>query len=370
MLKEEKYFNKNLFIFGRPTASIFRKFVSLFQSFKFIKEKVKVSVAIINANNIKETRGCIRSILSTQKIPVLILVLNNGSKEPITQLKEDIKKEGKCIETKKIGLGFLRINFELWQLSNIFLILADSDKNIGFCGGNNFLVSLSYLIGLDYCLILNNDARLTKNILAEMLEIIKKEKVFALSPQIFDKEGKTWYAGGNFSWYSYKYLKKPRSSFLYLTKVHSGCAFLVNVKDYIKLGGMEEALFFSLDEPYLARKILKNKGKIMVAPQLSVIHRIGGTGGRAGSKIHDYFWTRNRLIYSLRYNFVLIHWFFIFIYSLMKIVKWSFWLMSGYKSRAKNEISAFRDFFKRNWWAGYLREELNALDFKKVIYGK
>jgi len=368
MLKGKKYFNRNLFIADPSKKTIFKKFAPDLRFLNFLKNKVKVSVAIINTNNVKDTIECVPNILNTQRVPVLILVLNNGSEERIDDFKNYLEKEGAKVLSKKIDFGFLKVDFSLWQFGNKFLLLADADKNIGFCGGNNFLVSLSHLVGLDYCLILNDDARLTENILADMLRIIRKEKISALSPQIFDKEGNIWYAGGDFSWYSYGYIKKPKSSLPYLTKLHSGCAVLVRIKDYIEIDGMEEILFVSLDEADLARRILK-KGEIMVAPRLKVIHKIGGTLGTRGSSFHDYVWTRNRLIYSLKNNFILVHWFFVFIYSLMKSVKWVMWLVGGGKERAENEIQAFWDYFRRDWWAGCLKTKINALDFKKVLYG-
>lgn len=319
-------------------------------------------IAILQFNHPQETQGCLEKILRFKK-PVLLLVLDNGSKDHFRL--QNLLFSVKQLSQKEISWGELKVSLELYRAGKHFVLLAKTNKNLGFCGGYNFLFRLADKVGLNYCLMLNNDARLKEEALEKMLQTAQKTSAFAVSPLIWQGE-RIWYAGGKLLWYGYKYLKRPQKlDEPYETEVHSGAGSLFRVRDFLKVGGLRESLFISLDEPELAWRILKAKGRILVDPSAKITHKVGKTLGRSGNRWHDYFWTRNRLILSFLLNPKPIHWLFVACYFGVKLVKWIYYSLSDQLPRAKIEWQGFRDFFQKNWWAGSLREELNALDFKR-----
>ncbi len=350
----------------KSIQDFFEELRSVFLS--FIGEEVRVGVGILNFNQPKETLVCIQRLFKSLQEPSLVIVIDNGSRESLESVA-DIS--GVRLLKQKRMEGLLSGKFLLYQIKDHFVLLGKLKKNLGFCGGNNLMLRLANLLGLRYFLFLNNDAWFEEGTIEQLQKTAQSFRAFAVSPLIKETNGKIWYAGGRLFWYGYSYSKKPpNQSSCYLTEVHSGCAVLFDVKRYLAIEGMRESFFISLDEPELSRRILASGGRIVVDPQVVVLHKVGKTLGRSGSKLHDYFWTRNRLILSYCHNPFYLHWLFVAVYSLVKLCKWFFWVLKGENQRVKIEIKAFADFFSKNWWAGSLREELNALDFRRGVYGK
>jgi GT2 family glycosyltransferase len=214
-------------------------------------------------------------------------------------------------------------------------------------------------------LVLNNDTKIFKGSIEQLLETIKKRKATAISPLIYEKENKIWYAGGEYSWYGYKYLKEPKDyKDCYPTNVYSGCCVIFKTYEYLKMGGMEDSLFISIDEPEFSRRIKKQKGKILVEPRAKIFHEVGRSIGKRGSRYHDYFWVRNRYIYSSLHNNFFFHLSFLIIYTLLRVLKWGIYFFKKQGYRIETEFLGVKDYFKKNWGAGSLLKELSALDFK------
>jgi GT2 family glycosyltransferase len=80
----------------------------------------------------------------------------------------------------------------------------------------------------------------------------------------------------------------------------SGCCFLVN-KDFFKTVGLfDDKFYLYLEDADLSQRAKKLGYHLKIVPQSVIWHLNSGSSG-AASPLHDYFLTRNRLIFSSRY---------------------------------------------------------------------
>jgi len=124
-------------------------------------EKNRVSVFLINFNSFPYVKYCIESILSQNRKFFEILIFDNGSSDRSVNFLKDLK--------------------------NVKLYI--NEKNIGFCGGFNFLFKESKG---DWILLINPDVKLPSDFNEKLNDFLKEkalENIGSISPKIFRAEG-------------------------------------------------------------------------------------------------------------------------------------------------------------------------------------
>lgn len=110
-----------------------------------------VTTIIVNYNTPKETLLAIKSAVNakTEGFRHQVIVVDNGSKEPL-----------------KVSQDLLKKNVELIR----------SESNLGFTGGNN--LGMSHAVKnyqTDYFFLLNSDAEVEKNAIQKLYEAVKDD---------------------------------------------------------------------------------------------------------------------------------------------------------------------------------------------------
>lgn len=254
----------------------------------------KVFINTINYNTKEETLGCLESIkkLNKEGVDLHVLVIDNGV-EPFD------------VDEKKY--------------SDINLKIIKTPENLGFSGGHNFGFKIVLEQGAEYVLVLNNDTILDKNLLQELLIPFKDEKVGATVPKMYfapgfefhkdryKKEdiGKVfWYAGGNIDWgnvYSKhrgvdevdhgQYDEEGETEFA------SGACILVKREVLENVGFFDHRYFMYFEDADWNVRIKKAGYKVLYAPK-AILWHINAASSGSGSKLHDYFITRNRMLFG------------------------------------------------------------------------
>ncbi len=267
----------------------------------------KVFVNTINYNTKEETVNCLLSIqeLDRTGIDVHVMVIDNGS-EPFD------------VDEKKF--------------SDINLTIVKTPENLGFSGGHNFGFKIVLEQGAEYILVLNNDTVLDKNLLQELLAPFKDEKVGATVPKMYfapgfefhknryKKEdiGKVfWYAGGDIDWknvYSkhrgVDEVDRGQYDEAGETEFASGACILVKREVLEKVGFFDHRYFMYFEDADWNVRIRKAGYKVLYIPK-AILWHINAASSGSGSKLHDYFITRNRMMFGfshapLRAKFALI----------------------------------------------------------------
>jgi GT2 family glycosyltransferase len=258
----------------------------------------KIFVVSVDYNSHEETHNCLASLktLDTPNIDLHIVVVDNASKTPL-ELKTAEKKEK--------------------------TVLLRNEINLGFSGGNNIGIQYAMSHGADYVLLINNDTYADKNILVELRKVLDEDRLAGLvSPKIYfakgyeyhkerykkDELGKVlWYAGGFIDWNNVvpvhrgvdevdngQYDTKEEVTFA------SGCCMLIKREVLEKIKGFDDRYFLYFEDADLNQRVRQLGYKTFYNPKAIIWHVSAASSG-IGSALHDYFLTRNRLLFGFTY---------------------------------------------------------------------
>lgn len=256
-----------------------------------------VVVSLLNFNGKQNTLDCLKSLGNIRKdnFKLSILVVDNASTDGSI---ESIKGDGvKLIENK---------------------------KNLGFAGGHNVAIKCALESGADYVLILNNDTYVDENFVEKLLEVAEKDsRIGILAPKIYfapefefhkdrysqKERGRIlWYAGGGIDWANIigyhrgvDEVDKGQFDNIEGTELATGCCMMIKRDVFSKVGMFDDKYFLYYEDSDFSIRA-KNKGfKIMYVPKSVIWHKNAGSAGGSGSKLQDYYITRNRLLFGIRY---------------------------------------------------------------------
>lgn len=207
-------------------------------------------------------------------------------------------------------------------IDNKIIVVDNSKDNTGYSGGNNRGIYQALAGGAEAVLILNDDTKIDKSFISEMVKALSDKEAGLIAPKIYfypgfefhkdrykPKElGKViWYAGGMIDWDNClgvhrgvdeidagQYQRKEETGFA------TGCAVLIKREVFEKIGLYNEEYFLYLEDLDFSVRASRAGFKIIYQPAAVVWHKNAQSGG-FGSGIHDYFFTRNRLLFGLKY---------------------------------------------------------------------
>lgn len=260
-----------------------------------------VTVVIVDYNGEKDTRECLLSLkeIRSESFTFSVVVVDNGSKEVLNIPPEKMPKDTAIVR---------------------------SDANLGFTNGNN--LGISYAIehhNPDFILLLNNDTLVDPHFLEEMLACTKKgEHVGMVTPKIYFSPGREyhkesyseqergtvlWYGGGSIDWANLDAFHRgvdeiDRGQFdaQQESDFATGCCVLVPRPVLEKIGKFNQKYFLYLEDVDLSIRVKEIGQKILFCPAAKVWHKNAGSSGGAGSVLHQYYQTRNRLYFFFTYG--------------------------------------------------------------------
>jgi hypothetical protein len=261
---------------------------------------IKVAIIILHFSHKDLTSQCLDSIakLRTTGFILETIVVNNNPKENLESLKKKFPK----------------------------IVLLKSQKNLGFAGGNNLGIKKALKDKADFLFILNNDTILDRNLLVSLLETANREKQSGIiAPKIYfapehefhydryqpQERGKViWYAGGLIDWQNIicshqgvDEVDHGQYDMLSETDFASGCAFFVKKEVFKKIGFFDENYFLYLEDVDFCQRAKKAGFKIFYESKAKLWHINAGSSA-VGSQLQDYYLSRNRLIFGLKYAFL------------------------------------------------------------------
>jgi len=259
---------------------------------------MKVFIIILNWNGKEFILECLDSLKKLQitNYKLQIIVVDNASTDGSV---EEIEKRYKDIK------------------------ILRNKENLGFAEGNN--VGIRYVLknGADYVLILNSDTIIDENLIVQLIKVTKKDpKIGILGPKIYfapgfefhkkrykpEEKGKViWYAGGKIDWNNVlashrgvdevdkgQYDKVEETGFV------SGCCLFVKREVFEKIGLFDPKYFLYLEDNDFCQRAKRAGFKVIYAPGGKLWHLNAGSS-RVGGPLHDYYLTRNRLLFGMRY---------------------------------------------------------------------
>ena len=259
-----------------------------------------IFVSVINYNGKKNTLSCLKSLdkVNIDGFNLTVVVVDNASSEIFNADKNEFK--------------------------NFNLKILRSDKNLGFSGGQNLGIKFALENGADYVVVLNNDVVLDKNLFLELLKTFEEKKDCGLvSPKIYFAKGHEfhkkrykkeelgkviWYAGGNNDWPNVigshrgvDEVDNGQYERLEETDFASGCCLIAKREVFDKIGLFDERYFLYYEDNDLSQRAKKRGFGIYYQPKAVLWHLNAGSTGGSGSLLHDYYITRNRLLFGFKF---------------------------------------------------------------------
>lgn len=258
---------------------------------------------------------------------VAIITINyNGKKDTLDFLDSLRLLKPSTYNLKAIVVDNASSDGSVSEIKNKFpdVDILQTGANLGFAGGYNRGIEYAKIWGADYFLLVNNDCEINDPYLLEkLLETFEKDtKIGFVSPKIyfakgfeFHKEkysekdlGKViWYAGGEFDWDNIgskhrgiDEVDKGQYDQVQETGIFSGACVLVKKEVLDNLGGFDEKYFLYFEDSDFAKRALDAGFKIYYNGTTSIYHKVSQST-EIGSKITDYYHTRNRLIFGMQF---------------------------------------------------------------------
>lgn len=260
----------------------------------------KVAIITVNFNGKKDTLGFLVSLskLRTTNYELRTIMVDNGSTDGSVSAIRTLYPE---------------------------VDILQNGTNKGFAGGYNRGLDYAALWGADYFLIINNDTLIKdSNLLEELIKTAQSDPNIGLvSPKIYfapgfefhkDKYsegdlGKViWYAGGSFDWNNIgsvhrgiDQVDKGKYAKVSQTGLISGACMLIKKQVLGKVSPFDENLFLYFEDSDFQIRVREAGFKTYYNGKVSIYHKVSRSTG-IGSPITDYYHTRNRLFFGMKYG--------------------------------------------------------------------
>ncbi len=268
----------------------------------------KLSIVILNYNGKEILKQTLESLVkSISSSGPKIIVVDNGSTDGSKEyLKRFAEKSAKIDSEVRVNLS-----------------LIENQSNLGFTGGNNVGIRQALKDGADYVMLLNNDV-IVKNAFWKPLVgfLEENQKVGIVGPKIYfapgcefhqdryskkDRGKVIWCAGGMIDWgnvYTPHQGVNEVDSGQYgdarETDFVSGCCLLAKRKVWEEVGLLDERYFLYFEDVDFCLQAKKKGWETYFVPESKIWHLNAGSSG-CGGELQDYFITRNRLLFGMRW---------------------------------------------------------------------
>lgn len=260
----------------------------------------KVLISMIDYNGKEKTLNCLSSLdkLNLKEIDLTVLIIDNYPKG----------------EFSLGGKSFKQIK----------TVIIKPQENLGFAGGHNIGIEYAESISADYTIVLNNDTVVDPDLVLELIAASERHpQAGAVVPKIYfmkgyeyhkdrykeTEKGKViWYAGGHMDWDNINGVHegvddvdKGQFDDERSTDLLTGCCVLFTREALKRVKGFDARYFLYYEDADLNERIKKAGFTILYAPKAVLWHLNAGSTGGSGSILQDYFISRNRLLFGLRF---------------------------------------------------------------------
>jgi len=254
-----------------------------------IMEKIpEVFVIILNWNETEDTIKCINSFLHLEYLNYDLIVIDNGSTDD---------------SVRRIKERFPQIK------------LIETNKNLGYAGGNNVGIKYAMDNKAGYVLIVNNDTELVNPYFVQ--EMVKKmeedSSIGIMGPRVLNLGGQVQdtilftprLLGCIKESFDLRFETKKLKDYNMLQRVEavSGVCWLIKRRVIEEIGLLDEDYFMYAEEQEYCYRAKKTRWKIMYFPVESIVHKKGPNDENKERIYRQYVYARRNLILFLRKHF-------------------------------------------------------------------
>jgi GT2 family glycosyltransferase len=266
----------------------------------------RVSVVILNWNGWVDTIECLDSLREVTYPNFDVIVVDNlSTDDSLDRLYSWAREHGVRPLTYSLTSRDLAPEPEEPASSDRWLRLVRSDRNLGFCAGNNVGMELAMRLGSEHFIVLNNDTVCTPDFMGAMVDVAESASDVGLVGGLIcyaDAPSTIWYAGGTLDGFleskrvlSVQPLSRLDRETVTETEWISGCLTLIPRRVYGMIGGYDEDYFIWSEEWDLSLRARARGLRLLFAPRALIYHKVGRSLGRL-APLSYYYGTRNRLL--------------------------------------------------------------------------
>lgn len=215
-------------------------------------KKELVSVIILTRNRKNDLKKCLESLQKSTYKRIEVIILDNGSRVEVSAWAKRFFPE---------------------------FIFKRSEKNLGAAGGRNYC--MKFTKG-DYLLFIDDDTKIEKNMISELVEVLKNEKkVGIVHPKIYDMSKKGFLQGigcdinlisGRVSTIGIR--ERDYGQYDNIKEISAaGCIWMVKREVIEKIGGYDEVYFTHYEDPDFSYRARKVGFKIYFVPKAQAWHK-------------------------------------------------------------------------------------------------
>lgn len=249
---------------------------------------------------------------------VAIIILNYNGQKVLPECLESVRRiKGDC-HTIVVDNASTD-NSPAWvetKFSEVTLIR--NQENLGFAAGNNVGIRWALQKDFEAVMLLNNDTKvhpdLIKNLLAADTPLASPKIYFYPGFEFHydrykdrDRGRVLWYAGGAIDWNNVWGIHRgvdevDRGQYDKTTDLEfaTGCCLLIRRQVFDTIGWLDPRYFLYFEDLDFCVRARRAGLAIRYVPRAILWHKNAQSSASGGS-LHQYYFTRNRLLFGLRY---------------------------------------------------------------------
>ncbi len=254
-----------------------------------LKCRAEVVIFVLNWNRKNDTLECLHSLFQLKHANYNLIVIDNASTDGSV---EAIKK----------------------RYPEIFVI--KNDTNLGYAGGNNVGMRYCLVSKAQYFVILNNDTILHPLFLDALVDAAERNLdggIFGAKALSYSEPDKIWSTGATFSTevMDFVNIREKDMSLSSMEKCEEeraeeidiavGYAMLLRTEMLRNIGLFDEDFYLMHEESDLCFRARDSGYKIYHVPNAILWHKGSVSFGGDESPLHQYFWSRNRLLWGKKH---------------------------------------------------------------------
>lgn len=272
-----------------------------------------------------------KGVFMVKKPSVCLIILTTNALEMTKEQLIDVSKlstrgiKAECMVVDNGSLDGTEAALKSYKLPNMDYKFIQSGANLGFAGGNNVGIKDALKRKFDYILLLNNDLVLPVDLVTKLVNFMEKDvKVGVASPKMYfakgyefhkdkysekEKGNVLWYAGGTVdknNVYTFHRgvdeVDRGQYNEVEETDVANGACVIIRREVFKKIGLLDASFFLYWEDADFSERAIRAGYKVMYYPETCMWHKVSASTGGSGSPTNDYFLTRNRFYYSMRYS--------------------------------------------------------------------
>lgn len=206
-----------------------------------------IAAVVLHWNLPEPCLRCVESLMASRE-PVRVTVVDNGSRrEDLRALREGLA--GRPVRLLELG------------------------RNTGFARGMNAGIEAAVADGAEAVLILNDDAMVEPEAVAEMAAVLRhRPRAWVVGPVILEGNRLWRYADFEVPWLPFPRRGRRVPAGPVRVDYVTGCAMLLRAEAAVALQGFDPAFFLHYEDADLCRRARERGGEVWCAPAAVVRH--------------------------------------------------------------------------------------------------